>query len=124
MPAPVVALAEELMGAPRHLGIHSGGMVLTERPIGEVCPIERGRMDRRTVLQWDKDACQSMGLVKFDLLGLGMLGALDHMMRLVADHLDHLFDRHHSRHGRRIVIGWLGGCHRVRLRPACPAPPK
>ncbi|MCW2809543.1 MAG: error-prone polymerase, partial [Friedmanniella sp.] len=87
VPAPVVALAEELMGAPRHLGIHSGGMVLTERPIGEVCPIERGRMDKRTVLQWDKDACESMGLVKFDLLGLGMLGALDHMMRLVAEHL-------------------------------------
>ena len=92
VPAPVVALAEELMGAPRHLGIHSGGMVLTERPIGEVCPIERGRMDRRTVLQWDKDACESMGLVKFDLLGLGMLGALDHMMRLVAEHLGEQWD--------------------------------
>ncbi|WP_134765830.1 error-prone DNA polymerase [Nocardioides sp. 1609] len=87
VPASVVALAEELMGAPRHLGIHSGGMVLTERPIGEVCPIERARMDRRTVLQWDKDACESMGLVKFDLLGLGMLGALDHMMRMTAEHL-------------------------------------
>ena len=86
VPAPVVALAEQLMGAPRHLGIHSGGMVLTERPIGEVCPIERARMDRRTVLQWDKDACESMGLVKFDLLGLGMLGALDHMMKLAAEH--------------------------------------
>ena len=87
VPAPVVALAEELLGAPRHLGIHSGGMVLTERPIGEVCPIERARMDRRTVLQWDKDSCESMGLVKFDLLGLGMLGALDHMIRLVEEHL-------------------------------------
>ncbi|MCW2833116.1 MAG: polymerase subunit alpha [Nocardioides sp.] len=92
VPAAVVALAEELAGAPRHLGIHSGGMVLTERPIGEVCPIERARMDRRTVLQWDKDACESMGLVKFDLLGLGMLGALDHMMRLVADHLGEQWD--------------------------------
>jgi error-prone DNA polymerase len=92
VPAPVVALAEELLGAPRHLGIHSGGMVLTERPIGEVCPIERARMDKRTVLQWDKDACESMGLVKFDLLGLGMLGALDHMMRLVAEHLGEEWD--------------------------------
>ncbi|MFD1949053.1 error-prone DNA polymerase [Nocardioides aestuarii] len=92
IPPPVVALAEQLMGAPRHLGIHSGGMVLTEQPIGEVCPIERARMDRRTVLQWDKDACESMGLVKFDLLGLGMLGALDHMMRLVADHLGEQWD--------------------------------
>ncbi|MQW75440.1 DNA polymerase III subunit alpha [Nocardioides sp. dk4132] len=87
IPAAVVALAEQLLGAPRHLGIHSGGMVLTERPIGEVCPIERARMDKRTVLQWDKDSCEYMGLVKFDLLGLGMLGALDHMMRIVGDHL-------------------------------------
>jgi error-prone DNA polymerase len=86
VPAPVVALAEQLRGAPRHLGIHSGGMVLTERPIGEVCPIERARMDKRTVLQWDKDACEAMGLVKFDLLGLGMLGALDHIMTLAAEH--------------------------------------
>jgi error-prone DNA polymerase len=92
VPAPVVALAEQLMGAPRHLGIHSGGMVLTERPIGEVCPIERARMDRRTVLQWDKDACEAMGLVKFDLLGLGMLGALDHMMKLAAQHTGESWD--------------------------------
>ena len=92
VPAPVVALAEQLMGAPRHLGIHSGGMVLTERPIGEVCPIERARMEKRTVLQWDKDACEAMGLVKFDLLGLGMLGALDHMMKLAAEHTGESWD--------------------------------
>ncbi|EFQ83062.1 DNA polymerase III, alpha subunit [Aeromicrobium marinum DSM 15272] len=87
LPAPVVELAEQLMGSPRHLGIHSGGMILTERPIGEVCPIERARMTDRTVLQWDKDACEWMGLVKFDLLGLGMLGALDHTFGLVETHL-------------------------------------
>lgn len=87
IPAPVVSLAEELLGAPRHLGIHSGGMVLTERPISEVCPIERARMEKRTVLQWDKDAAEWMGLVKFDLLGLGMLSALDHMMRIVDERL-------------------------------------
>ncbi|MGL5823651.1 MAG: error-prone DNA polymerase [Nocardioides sp.] len=87
IPAPVADLAHQFLNAPRHLGIHSGGMILTERPIGEVCPIERGRMDKRTVVQWDKDACEWMGLVKFDLLGLGMLSALDHMLRIVADHL-------------------------------------
>ncbi len=87
IPEPVVELAEQLMRAPRHLGIHSGGMVLTEQPIGEVCPIERARMEKRTVLQWDKDACEYMGLVKFDLLGLGMLGALDQMIRLAGEHL-------------------------------------
>ncbi|GAA1154018.1 error-prone DNA polymerase [Nocardioides aquiterrae] len=87
VPASVVGLANGLLGAPRHLGIHSGGMVLTERPIGEVVPIERARMDKRTVLQWDKDGCEFMGLVKFDLLGLGMLSALDHMMTIVREHL-------------------------------------
>ncbi|RLV49492.1 error-prone DNA polymerase [Nocardioides mangrovicus] len=87
VPAPVVELANQLMGAPRHLGIHSGGMILTHQPIGEVCPIERARMDRRTVLQWDKDGAEFMGLVKFDLLGLGMLAALDHMITLAGDHL-------------------------------------
>ncbi len=77
------ALADQLIGAPRHLGIHSGGMVLTERPIGEVCPIERARMDRRTSCSGTRTPASAMGLVKFDLLGLGMLGALDHMMVLV-----------------------------------------
>ncbi|MWB98444.1 error-prone DNA polymerase [Agromyces seonyuensis] len=85
IPAPVIALAEELLTFPRHLGIHSGGMVLTDRPVGEVCPIEHARMERRTVLQWDKDDCAWMGLVKFDLLGLGMLAALQHTFDLVRD---------------------------------------
>jgi error-prone DNA polymerase len=87
IPAMVVDLALKVMKAPRHLGIHSGGMVLTDRPIGEVCPIEHGRMNGRTVLQWDKDDCAWMGLVKFDLLGLGMLSALQHTFDLVKEHL-------------------------------------
>jgi error-prone DNA polymerase len=85
IPDPVVDLANQLLKAPRHLGIHSGGMVLTERPVGEVCPIERGRMDARTVLQWDKDSCAAMGLVKFDFLGLGILAAIQYTFDLVAD---------------------------------------
>ncbi|HIT76011.1 MAG TPA: error-prone DNA polymerase, partial [Candidatus Avipropionibacterium avicola] len=88
IPHQVRALAQQFLTAPRHLGIHSGGMILTERPIGEVVPIERARMADRTVVQWDKDGCAYMGLVKFDLLGLGMLGAINHMMELVAEHLD------------------------------------
>lgn len=84
IPAPVVELAAQLLKAPRHLGIHSGGMVLTERPVGEVVPIEHARMDGRTVIQWDKDDAAWMGLVKFDLLGLGMLAALQHSFDLIA----------------------------------------
>jgi error-prone DNA polymerase len=87
IPDAVVGLAQEVLKFPRHMGIHSGGMVLTDRPVGEVCPIEHGRMDGRTVLQWDKDDCAWMGLVKFDLLGLGMLAALQHTFDLARDHL-------------------------------------
>ncbi|GAB2605232.1 error-prone DNA polymerase [Kribbella endophytica] len=86
MPERVVSLASELLKFPRHLGIHSGGMVLTEQPVGQVVPIEHARMEKRTVLQWDKDDCAWMGLVKFDLLGLGMLAALQYCMDLVREH--------------------------------------
>ncbi len=85
IPDQVIAYAGELLKAPRHLGIHSGGMVLTERPVGEVVPIEHARMPGRTVIQWDKDDAAWMGLVKFDLLGLGMLAALQYCFDLIAD---------------------------------------
>lgn len=84
IPQPVVDLAMQLLKAPRHLGIHSGGMVLTDRPVGEVVPIEHARMENRTVIQWDKDDAAWMGLVKFDLLGLGMLAALQYCFDLIA----------------------------------------
>jgi error-prone DNA polymerase len=76
IPAPVMALAAEVQHFPRHLGIHSGGMVICDRPVAEVCPVEWGRMADRSVLQWDKDDCATTGLVKFDMLGLGMLTVL------------------------------------------------
>ena len=85
IPDRVLEYATELLKAPRHLGIHSGGMVLTERPVGEVVPIEHARMDKRTVIQWDKDDAAWMGLVKFDLLGLGMLAALQYCFDLIAE---------------------------------------
>ncbi len=83
IPDRVLEYASALMKAPRHLGIHSGGMVLTERPVGEVVPIEHARMEKRTVIQWDKDDAAWMGLVKFDLLGLGMLAALQYCFDLI-----------------------------------------
>jgi error-prone DNA polymerase len=85
-PAAVVELAAQMQQLPRHLGIHSGGMVICDRPVGEVCPVEWARMPGRTVLQWDKDDCAYAGLVKFDLLGLGMLAALHDCLDLVAEH--------------------------------------
>ena len=86
LPPAVRRMATEMLGFPRHLGIHPGGMVLCDRPVSEVCPVEWARMEGRTVLQWDKDDCAAAGLVKFDLLGLGMLEALHHMVDLVRDH--------------------------------------
>jgi error-prone DNA polymerase len=85
VPSKLLELAAELRNTPRHLGIHSGGMVICDRPIIEVCPVEWGRMPNRTVLQWDKDDCAAIGLVKFDLLGLGMLSALRYSFELIAD---------------------------------------
>ncbi len=76
IPDSVLDVAERMLRLPRHLGIHSGGMVLCDRPVIEVCPVEWATMPGRTVLQWDKDDCADAGLVKFDLLGLGMLTAL------------------------------------------------
>jgi error-prone DNA polymerase len=92
IPEPVVRLARQLERAPRHLGIHSGGMVICDRPVTEVCPVEWGRMADRSVLQWDKDDCAAVGLVKFDLLGLGMLTALHHAVDLVAAHRGYELD--------------------------------
>ncbi len=88
IPEHVVAFANEVQNFPRHLGIHSGGMVICDRPIIEVCPVEWGRMPGRTVLQWDKDDCAAIELVKFDLLGLGMLSALHYAYDMIQSELD------------------------------------
>ena len=92
IPEPVLELALEVEDAPRHLGIHSGGMVICDRPVIEVCPVEWARMDKRSVLQWDKDDCARTGLVKFDLLGLGMLSALHYAVDLVREHRGYEID--------------------------------
>jgi error-prone DNA polymerase len=85
IPAQVIELARQVLDAPRHLGVHSGGMVICDRPISEVCPVEWARMKDRSVLQWDKEDCAAIGLVKFDLLGLGMLSALHNAVDLIAE---------------------------------------
>ncbi|TRW79849.1 error-prone DNA polymerase [Mycolicibacterium sp. 018/SC-01/001] len=86
IPEQVIDLAQQISNLPRHMGIHSGGMVICDRPIADVCPVEWARMENRSVLQWDKDDCAAIGLVKFDMLGLGMLSALHYCIDLVAEH--------------------------------------
>ncbi len=85
VPKLALDLAEQVLDFPRHLGIHSGGMVLADRPLIEFCPVEWARMEDRSVLQWDKDDCAAAGLVKFDLLGLGMLTMLHLAVDLVRE---------------------------------------
>jgi error-prone DNA polymerase len=70
------AICVRLKGFPRHMGIHSGGMVLTRDPLVRVAPVEWATMRDRTIIQWDKDDLQELGLIKIDLLGLGMLSLL------------------------------------------------
>jgi error-prone DNA polymerase len=92
VPELVTTMASQMLNRPRHLGIHSAGMVLCDRPVIEVCPVEWGRMPGRTVLQWDKDDCAAIGLVKFDLLGLGMLDALHRCVKQVESFYDVTID--------------------------------
>jgi error-prone DNA polymerase len=85
IPPLALDLAAQVLDYPRHLGIHSGGMVMADRPLIEFCPIEWARMEGRSVLQWDKDDCAAAGLVKFDLLGLGMLTMLHLAIDLIRE---------------------------------------
>jgi error-prone DNA polymerase len=73
----LVGLCEEARGLPRHPSQHPGGMVISTQPLNDICPMVPTRMEGRQILQWDKDSCGDAGLLKIDLLGLGMLSAVD-----------------------------------------------
>ncbi len=92
LPADVRELAAGLDRLPRHLGVHSGGMVITRRPIGEVMPVEWATAEGRTVVQGDKEDVAAAGLTKIDLLALGFLSAAHDACTMIADfhgvHLD------------------------------------
>ncbi|MGZ3727385.1 MAG: PHP domain-containing protein, partial [Pseudobdellovibrio sp.] len=72
----VDALSEQLKGFPRHLSTHTGGFVLSDDPLIEICPIEPARREKRTIIQWDKDDIETLGLMKIDVLSIGFLTAL------------------------------------------------
>jgi len=82
----LVRLADEIEGLPRHLGQHSGGMVIAAGRLDEVVPLEPASMPGRVVVQWDKDDCADLGIIKVDLLGLGMMAVLEEAIPLVARH--------------------------------------
>jgi error-prone DNA polymerase len=89
-------LCERMQELPRHLGQHSGGMVVCAGLLNRVVPIERASMPGRTVIQWDKDDCADMGLIKVDLLGLGMMAVLKDSIELISHH-----------HGKQIDLAAL-----------------
>jgi len=88
----VIALARELRGFPRHLSQHTGGMVITAGPLSEVVPIENAAMDDRTVIQWDKNDLDALGILKIDLLGLGMLTCVRKAFELIRQHYGRDYD--------------------------------
>ena len=79
-------LIGQIIGFPRHLSQHVGGFVITHDRLDELCPIENAAMDKRTVIEWDKDDIDALGLLKVDILGLGMLTCIRKSFSLLADH--------------------------------------
>ena len=77
-------LVEQARGLPRHLSQHPGGMVVASRPLIDCCPVAPAAMEGRQMVQWDKDSCADAGFLKIDLLGLGMLSAVEECVELIA----------------------------------------
>src|SRR5204862_1703927 len=77
-------LCGEIAGLPRHISQHPGGMVIASRPLVELVPVQPAAMAGRQMCQWDKDACADAGFLKIDLLGLGMLSAVEDCVEQIA----------------------------------------
>ncbi|MGH9339199.1 MAG: DNA polymerase III subunit alpha [Acidobacteriota bacterium] len=78
-------LWDQIQDLPRHLGQHSGGLVMSQGALDSVVPLEKAALPGRTVVQWDKDDCADLGIIKVDLLGLGMMSVLQDSIRLIRD---------------------------------------
>ena len=79
----LVQLSLQIQNRPRHLGQHSGGMVICRGDLDAIVPLENARMPGRVVVQWDKDDCADLGIIKVDLLGLGMMAALEESIQII-----------------------------------------
>jgi error-prone DNA polymerase len=111
----------KVQNLPRHLGQHSGGMVVAMGRLDEVVPLEPAAMPGRVVIQWDKDDCADLGIVKVDLLGLGMLGALEQMIPMIEAHEGVRVDLAHLPQDDPAVYAMLNeadtvGCFQVESR--------
>src|SRR5258706_2636136 len=81
-----LSLYVAVQNLPRHLGQHSGGMVICQSELDSVVPLEPATMPGRVVIEWDKDDCADLGLIKVDLLGLGMMAVLEEALAMIRDH--------------------------------------
>lgn len=90
--AKYLELCMRIQDLPRHLGQHSGGMVICQGQLDLVVPLERASMPGRTVVQWDKEDCADLGIIKVDLLGLGMMAVLKDCIELIPAHYGHRVD--------------------------------
>ncbi len=100
-------LCERIQDLPRHLGQHSGGMVICQGQLDSVVPLEPATMPGRVVVQWDKDDCADMGIVKVDLLGLGMMAVLEDCLQLIPRHYGESVDLAQLRSNDPLVYGTL-----------------
>jgi len=89
-----LAIAGALRGFPRHLTQHTGGFVIARGPLSRLVPVENAAMPERSVIQWDKDDLDAMGLMKVDILALGMLSAIRRMLQIVAERSSRPFKMH------------------------------
>ncbi len=87
-----IELTEQLIGFPRHLSQHPGGFVISRGPLAQLVPIENAAMEGRSVIQWDKDDLDALGLLKVDILALGMLTALRRSLDFISQKLGHRFE--------------------------------
>jgi error-prone DNA polymerase len=101
------SLFMRVQNLPRHLGQHSGGMVVAMGRLSEVVPLEPAAMEGRVVIQWDKDDCADLGIVKVDLLGLGMLGAIERTIPMIEAHEGEKVDLAHLPHDDPTVYAML-----------------
>ncbi len=87
-----IELCTRIKDLPRHLGQHSGGMVICQGQLNQIVPLERASMPGRTVIQWDKEDCADLGIIKVDLLGLGMMAVLKDCQKLISKHYGETVD--------------------------------
>ncbi len=100
------SLTSEILDLPRHLGQHSGGMVICQGQLDSIVPLEPASMPGRVVVQWDKDDCADLGIVKVDLLGLGMMAVLEETIQII-------HDRYTETRGSCALAAGRSGCLRM-----------